>query len=35
MSLPILAHLVRDKASEPGDATILTFVDVDRDGRYT
>ena len=34
MSLPILAHLVRDKATELGDATILTFVDVDRAGRY-
>ena len=35
MSLPILAHLVRDKAAELGDATILTFVDVDRQGNYT
>jgi crotonobetaine/carnitine-CoA ligase len=35
MSLPILAHLVRDKATEVGDTTILTFVDVDRAGRYT
>jgi crotonobetaine/carnitine-CoA ligase len=35
MSLPILAHLVRDRAAELGDATILTFVDVDRQGNYT
>ena len=35
MSLPILAHLVRHKAAEPGDAAILTFVDVDRAGRFT
>lgn len=35
MNLPILAHLVRDKARELGDATILTFVDVGRDGVFS
>lgn len=32
MSLPILAHLIRDKAAELGDQTILTFVDSAPDG---